>query len=327
MPTRTTLVSLVLCLILAAGGIWLFKQPRKETYYGGLSKEQVAMAAAVLERDADKDELKDWEEQLWQTDPKNHDTDGDGTNDGEEIRLGRNPLTPSTALPGAPPNDFLDKETIETKTTVGKSEWTGTDRLSREFFSKYMALKQSGKPFTSEEAQKLISDVVNHYPPEPQKKIWSEDDSTVSSADDTAAYRQYGNAVGAVILKHQDGGGEHELVIYERALANEDENDLATLEHRVTYYENLINGIRVIPVPSGAVSIHLDILNALEQLKESVESMALAMEDPVRSLGGTGVYPHAVDALIDAFGLLGNELAEKGVRFGKDESGYMLLKK
>jgi hypothetical protein len=41
--------------------------------------------------DTDNDGLKDWEENLYKTDPLNPDTDGDGYLDGEEINSGHNP--------------------------------------------------------------------------------------------------------------------------------------------------------------------------------------------------------------------------------------------
>ena len=43
-------------------------------------------------KDTDNDGLKDWEEELYGTDPLNNDTDGDGYLDGEEVESGHNPL-------------------------------------------------------------------------------------------------------------------------------------------------------------------------------------------------------------------------------------------
>ena len=157
-------ISVLLCCILVLAGVWLAKREKKQTVYGALTTEQIDRAKAVLEHDADEDNLKDWEEELWTTDPKNPDTDGDGTLDGEEIRLERNPLVANTAKEGGIPNDLLDSETLKTKTTLGKAEWTETDKLSREFFGKYLALKQSGIPFTEEEARRLLDEVVSNYP-------------------------------------------------------------------------------------------------------------------------------------------------------------------
>jgi len=44
------------------------------------------------EKDSDNDGLKDWEEDIYGTDPLNSDTDNDGFLDGEEVSSGHNPL-------------------------------------------------------------------------------------------------------------------------------------------------------------------------------------------------------------------------------------------
>lgn len=44
------------------------------------------------DKDSDNDGLKDWQEELYKTDPYNPDTDGDGYLDGEEVNSGHNPL-------------------------------------------------------------------------------------------------------------------------------------------------------------------------------------------------------------------------------------------
>jgi len=66
--------------------------------------------------DSDNDGLKDWEEVLWKTDPKNPDTDGDGTPDGEEIKTWRNPLV------RAPNDKFLTDEIASEIKTSAKLE-------------------------------------------------------------------------------------------------------------------------------------------------------------------------------------------------------------
>ncbi len=323
MSARTKILLVLLVLALVLGGFWLAKRPEKETYYVGLSQEQVVKAKALLEEDGDKDGLKDWEEQLWKTDPHNPDTDGDGTPDGEEIRLGRNPLIANTAAAGTPPSDLLDKETIETKTTLGQAPWTETDQLSREFFARYLAIKKSGQTITPEIEAQLIGEVISHYPPTLQKKTFGEGDLALASADDAAAYRSYGNALGAALAKRREASGENELVIYERALTDEDAGDLATLQSRAARYEGFITDIKAIPTPKGAVAAQLVLLNAFEGLKESVEGMSLAMKDPVASLGPTGAYPNAVQALTDAMTAVSGLFTEKQVVFGKSEGGYI----
>ncbi|MBI1754868.1 hypothetical protein HY250_02870 [Candidatus Azambacteria bacterium] len=59
--------------------------------------------ASEPDADPDNDGLKNWEEGVYKTDPRNPDTDGDGYLDGEEVASGYDPTikAPGDALPGA----------------------------------------------------------------------------------------------------------------------------------------------------------------------------------------------------------------------------------
>ena len=50
-----------------------------------------ARELALIDKDSDSDGLKDWEETLWKTDPKNPDSDGDSYLDGLEVKNGYSP--------------------------------------------------------------------------------------------------------------------------------------------------------------------------------------------------------------------------------------------
>src|SRR3989344_2161019 len=135
---------LLIILLVGAGigsGIWFSLRMEKESAVKSnpLSPEGAAEVVTLLTKDADNDGLKDWEEDLWQTDSAKADTDGDGTNDGDEIQAGRNP-----ALAG--PNDPLDAESIREKTTLEQraKPMNETDRIAREFFNAYIAAKKQG---------------------------------------------------------------------------------------------------------------------------------------------------------------------------------------
>ena len=60
---------------------------------------------AQKEIDSDNDGLRDWEEKIYGTDPRNPDTDGDGYLDGEEVASGYDPTkkAPGDELPSADP--------------------------------------------------------------------------------------------------------------------------------------------------------------------------------------------------------------------------------
>lgn len=317
MTGRTKIIGGIAIAAIVGGVFWFLNTGRTEITYNRVSEEDATKALAVLSKDQDNDGLKDWEEELWNTDALNPDTDGDGTSDGEEIPLGRNPNV-------AGPDDALDKETIETKTVPGGGEWTETDKLSREFFAKYLAIKQSGVPFTAEEEEKLLNEFAGRYTEPKPTKLYTESDIVFAQTDDEAAVRAYANAIGAVLNAHKENG-EDELTIFERALQNDDEIDLANLEHRVRRYESMSSDFKKVLTPKNLAGMHIALLNSLEALKESVAGMAMAFTDPVRTLSLAAMYPTALDALTVAFDDIAGFLALKQITFREDEPGRILM--
>jgi len=86
-------ITLIMGAILLIGGlIFVLKYADKES----LTKVKLAGKTFKVSKeslkDSDNDGLKDWEEELFGTDPFNPDTDGDGYLDGEEVDSGHNPL-------------------------------------------------------------------------------------------------------------------------------------------------------------------------------------------------------------------------------------------
>lgn len=90
---KLPIVSILMAIILAIGLIlFISAYSKKEAFsqinlWGG--KETTITSN---NKDTDNDGLKDWEENLYKTDPLNYDTDADGYLDGEEINSGHNPL-------------------------------------------------------------------------------------------------------------------------------------------------------------------------------------------------------------------------------------------
>jgi hypothetical protein len=70
---------------------------------GLIDTEEVAAGTNPIEADTDHDGLNDYEElKVWRTNPLNPDTDGDGFPDGQEVQNGYNPNGPGKLL-GPPP--------------------------------------------------------------------------------------------------------------------------------------------------------------------------------------------------------------------------------
>src|SRR3989344_1761050 len=93
LPSKKFLVTLgSLFLFALAGWFWFSYRPHYEAPRPSETAMALETQKEALAKDSDNDGLKDWEEVLWKTDTHQADTDGDGTNDKDEVAASRNPL-------------------------------------------------------------------------------------------------------------------------------------------------------------------------------------------------------------------------------------------
>ena len=88
----------------------------------------------------------------------------------------------------------------------------------------------------------------------------------------------------------------------------------------------MLSEFMAIPTPKGTATMQVDLLNAIEALRESTSGMALAFTDPVRTLSLASAYPTAVEKLVRAFEDISDYFAMKKIVFGEKEPGSILMK-
>lgn len=320
MPNTKKRIITITVVVLVAGGVVFFAATvaRKETVYGTQVEVAVRKAAAILARDTDNDSLMDWEEELWQTDPKNPDTDGDGAKDGEEIRLGRNPLV-------AGPNDALDAETLKTKVNEPRPEdETRTARFSRSFFNRYLELrKQSGGALPPDALETLISGAVAEAQKTTGAKTYGRDDIKEEGAG-PEALRSYGNRLGELSRIHSTAGLEEPVVVVTRALEEDAKNELEKLTPHLDAYRAFIGELLALSAPAEAVAVHLAILDAMEGVHAGLAGIQALYTDPLNALPSFALYQESAEKLSEAFRTLQAEFIRARVRFNPDESGYLV---
>lgn len=153
-----------------AGAVSESKAPETKM---GQSETENNIPPSVL-GDSDNDELMDWEEALWRTDPLNADSDGDGSTDGEETQHNRNPLQKG-------PNDELF-------TTVRGQSPSGIPALPTGLFPGSSLTK---KPVPEETSQKTAF-------PSPEKVSLPQ---RIAESPEQTVLRAYGNEVAGILKR------------------------------------------------------------------------------------------------------------------------------
>jgi hypothetical protein len=327
LPTKKIIPLLIACLvaIVSISFAALYPTQARQQVAGNtvaaVSSEQVSVQNTLIERDSDNDGLKDWEESLWDTDTQNADTDGDGTKDGAEVKANRNPAKIGL--------DSLKSDiNIETKAT--STPLTVTDKLSRDLFTKYMSLKQSGQEITPEIEQQLVATVLTQetFKTNPEIKYTVESFRIVK--DSPESIRAYGNAIGAIIknyaITQRDSKGRflHEVLILEQAIDTDNPAELDRITTIITSYQNMLDALLKLNVPQSATNIQLNLANGFNWSIEADKDLQLMYKDSVVALAALSVYQKGSITTAQGFKDLKKYLQESGVVFSENEPGYLV---
>lgn len=319
--SKRAVIFLIIIILAGLSGFFAYQEYKNRSEEIELKQNPAgALGSAALIADSDRDGLKDWEEELWRTDPLNPDTDKDGIGDAEEIKNGRNPVI-------AGPNDRLDSASVATKINPeAKKEMPNTERFARELFATYLSTKQEGVPLTKNEIENII-DTVSASVPDESPVLFTEKDAKTFVDETPDALRAYGNALGA-ILKKPWPSRENELAIFERAIQDKNQEtarlDLANLTPIALAYGNLGKALAEIPIPQSGLAVHLRVANTAMEIGNAISGMSAAFDDPIKTISSIARYLEAAPRLGESLSALRHFLETRGISFSENEDGYAL---
>jgi hypothetical protein len=326
------IIPLIIACIVAVGAIGFAL-----VYKGGLDKDvagdSVAVAPKVIldtiqEVDNDNDGLPDWEETLWKTDPRNPDTDGDGTKDGEEVGLGRNPAKkgPKDEL-AAPARKVATTEAEKKALAEEEKNLTATEKISRKIINSYSDYKQIGALQTKEGIDSFAKSLSKQALAEVQikPKIYTSGDIKLKQNPSASDIASYGNAVGTIIKNNSPQKLENELVLFKKAVEDQDANLLKSLDQIISGYEAILRDLTTIPVPSSAASVHIAIMNDMSKILEDIRGFRVVFTDPIYSFAAVSAYLKDAPKMLESYKALQRYFQNQNISYERTDPGYILL--
>jgi len=274
--------------------------------------------------DDDADGLLNWEESLWGTSLTNPDSDGDGTQDGEEVMTNRNPTKPG-------PGDTVNLNTDNTKQTEGNEttnktliplENTETARVGRDLFSNYLQAKQAGLPLNTETTQKIIDAAIEQKLIGVPSKTYTLADININTGSD---FKKYGNDLGFALSAGSTQSPVSEIEILQNALASENPNEIKKLDPIMAGYAATLQRLVSISVPKDAAVSHVALLNGISHVLGDIQSFRAMFEDPILGLVGVNGYFKDVNTLRSALSSIKSMFYVRGVTFQNGEYGYVFM--
>jgi hypothetical protein len=259
--------------------------------------------------DGDEDGLPDWLEEFYKSDPNNPDTDGDGTNDGDEIKEKRDPTIagPDDAFP-------LQKDLIsEIDMAVFKAN-SLTDKTSIELFSQYLNLKKQGLLKPEEGAQMIEQISKNAVEQASLKPIYFKENLNIvpSTKESISAY---GERLAQIALGH-----------YTTMESYKNIKDISYFSKISQEYKKYGENASVISVPDVFIDAHIALINQLNNTAVFFDSIAKGEQDPVTAMVISAQYQATEIGEADVYTTLSNYFKNNAIIFDTDSTHNFWIK-
>lgn len=215
------------------------------------SSQNTALVNILAGDDKDNDGLTNTEEEQYGTMPDNPDTDGDGYSDGQEISAGYDPLKPSTS----------DSSTDEKATTEENTESEITNR-TKDF------LEENGY---SEDNLRRIQNAIES-PDEIDYELPEIPDSEMKITDQSGkqAIKDYLQTTLGITSRNNYFSDQQGL---EQMLTQSFSSDTSQIQPIKTTFQGTYDDLRVVQVPSDAVSTHRQIMSIVSGIIEVLDQL------------------------------------------------------
>jgi len=230
------------------------------------------------ELDTDNDGLKDWEEFLYQTDEQNPDTDGDGSSDGNEVARGFDPLVAGTGTT----TEVTSASSTGLYFYKQDNTLTKTDVLSRDTFTTYLQLRESGGLGEEQIVEQALEQAIRENTSVESVIEYSIDDMNVvtATANTRRTYRDsYAQAAALMQRIRFD-----EIELFAQYLYNDDLAAFAQISANRDLYQQFVDSLLTMRVPGDIAPVHVELANNISIAIVSLDGMLQVDDDPLNSL-------------------------------------------
>ncbi len=284
---------LIFTAFLLVGGSFVFAEYRNKqakNIYNSENSKQALSLSAVSEIDSTAKDI---------------DNDGDGSKDWEEILVGSNPNDPQSK-----PSNIKSSVTADiTKTAPEKLE--PIDLVSRDFFARYMELRQLGGANDKASQEELVARTIRNINISTPAE-YAASDIIVGSDNSKDALVSYAKQINAIFKKYSISS-RHEAVIARDSIEKEDIEILKEIDPIILSYKNILNSLVKVVVPPQLSSLHLELVNSMNGSLFLAQSFRDSGVDPVKGMQAIASFPTIQVRLFESISATKNYYKNQGI--------------
>lgn len=286
MPNKIKIV-LVIVAIVAGFLVYKFAQ-----YVHAVANQnstlQQGTPLPTADQDVDRDGLSNQQESIWNSDPFNPDSDGDGFKDGEEVNSGHNPLIPG-------PDDLISADNLTEQfselTVAGLAE--GSLQPDSPDYDQALADITSS---IADSAKYIFSKEVNG------DSIKTVETSTTANAAYLERVAPQLQSLGVLLTEQFENIPNHLNTIGEKGFT--DPAMKKVYSQQATTTQTVLDTGSNITVPKNLKDAHTQFLTLVFQAHEISAAIAKGEEDPLKAtfaLDALGTLPEKYISMMEAY--------------------------
>jgi len=194
-----------------------------------------------------------------------------------------------------------------------------TESLSQELLISLES--KEGGSVSESEIGNAVQNLLKKMPAREEVRVYTIENILVIE-DTQLNLKIYGNNFIDAIKKHPSANANNVFGIFEELLTTKNTKNADSLSLIENEYRDLEIDLMAIKIPQSVASDHVDFLNGLHLLTESVSDMKTAIIDPVRGSVGLSVYVKQLEQQLNILLEIKRVFETKNVMFEKTESGY-----
>ncbi len=298
---KNIVVPVVLLLGIFIGGVVVLRTKGIGAAILTEGKKVMFPIASQPDADADNDGLKNWEEEIYKTDARNPDSDGDGYLDGEEVASGYDPTI-------AAPNDALEgTDTGAPRQAPKNLTMYLVQILTQKISSGEIAPAQGNSldDIKNDPDLPYNQDIVNEALVQIGKRAkqyfalppMASGDISPSSNTATASTIAYLSQINTIFKTHIDEIKKLRVGEIEMLKETIDSKDTSAVSLYASEYQKVVTEIKGLAPPSEVTAWHNDILATLSILVKIFEAVKDFQNDPAMAAAALESYMPVVERL------------------------------
>lgn len=225
---------------------------------------------------------------------------------------------------GTPVTGDVSDTAIAGSLNATSSPLTATDRFGREFFSKYMILKQAGIAINSDLGKATVQGVADSsLDLAAQIPQYSTSDLSIIADETPASLRRYGNAVAEAVYRHAPSGND--AIIAKDAMEKSDPVLLQGIDPIIGAYTAMRDELLRTAVPRSATNAHLDLVNSVSEALYNAIAFRHVFDDPLPAIGAVARYQDTESSFFAAMVNLRAYFQSSGTAFDSADSAYAIF--